>query len=112
MVATVDGRIVSEGWPDPDAVRREYELVHEGYAADAWICGRVTMEPFAKRTRSVAEIERRYTGDTPRDDYRAPGSHDSFAFAIDSSGRIAWESNDIGGANDILWLRYRVDAAR
>lgn len=75
MAASLDGHIVVDGWPQPVAVavRREHELVHASYEADGWICGRVTMEPFAKRTRSEVEVERQYSGSTAREDFRAPG---------------------------------------
>src|SRR4051812_1852733 len=44
MMMSVDGRIATEGWPLSTEGRRQYELVHETFAPDAWICGRVTME--------------------------------------------------------------------
>ena len=109
MAASVDGRIVVDGWPASvaAAVRREYELVHAGYEADAWICGRVTMEPFAGGVRSEAEVAREHAG-AARDDFLAPGEHDSFAFAIDASGRLAWETNDIDGDHVVAILSERV----
>jgi 2,5-diamino-6-(ribosylamino)-4(3H)-pyrimidinone 5'-phosphate reductase len=82
MAASVDGRIATEGWPDTGALRREYEIVHERYEADGWICGRVTMEALAKGMRSEEEIRCEYTGGGAREDFRAPGDYDSFAFAI------------------------------
>ena len=108
MAASVDGRIVVDGWPDPAEVRRQYELVHASYAADGWICGRVTMEPFAGRVRSETEVAREHAGGAPREDYRAPGEHDSFAFAIDAGGRLAWESSDIDGDHVVAILSERV----
>jgi len=108
MAASVDGRIVVDGWPASAAVRREYEQVHAGYDPDGWICGRVTMEPFAKHVRSEAEVAREYSGTTPREDFSAPGEHDSFAFAIDGNGRLAWDSNDIGGDHVVAILSERV----
>ena len=109
MATSIDGRIVVSGWPDDvsAAVRREYEAVHERYEADGWICGRVTMEPFAKGVRSDADVDRTYRG-PPRDDFVAPGDHESYAFAIDASGRLAWESNDIGGDHVVAILSERV----
>jgi 2,5-diamino-6-(ribosylamino)-4(3H)-pyrimidinone 5'-phosphate reductase len=108
MMASVDGRILVDGWPLPPAVRREYELVHASYDADGWICGRVTMEPFARRVRPEAEVEREHNGAAPRGDFRAPGAYDSFAFAIDPSGRLAWESRDIDGDHVVAILSERV----
>lgn len=108
MATSVDGRIVVEGWPAAAAVRREYELVHASYEADGWICGRVTMEPFAKRVRSEEEVAREHAGGAAREDFVAPGEHDSFAFAIDPRGRLAWESNDIDDDHVVAILSERV----
>ena len=110
MAASLDGRIVVDGWPESVAiaVRREYERVHASYEADGWICGRVTMEPFARRTRSEAEVAREYSGTAAREDFRAPGDFDSFAFAIDATGRLAWETNDIDGDHVVAILSERV----
>lgn len=109
MVASVDGRIAASGWPVVDAVREHYEKVHESYHADGWICGRVTMEPFAKRLRRDAQVNREHLGDS-REDFVAPGEHESFAIAIDASGRLAWESNDIDGDHVVAVLSQRVSS--
>jgi 2,5-diamino-6-(ribosylamino)-4(3H)-pyrimidinone 5'-phosphate reductase len=47
----------------------------------------------------------------PREDYVAPGEHESVAFAIDPSGRLAWESNDIDGDHVVAILSERVSDA-
>ena len=110
MAASLDGRIVVDGWPESVAVavRREYELVHASYQADGWICGRVTMEPFAKRTRSEDDVARESSGTTAREDFRAPGDFETFAFAIDPRGRLAWEINDIDSDHVVAILSERV----
>ena len=110
MATSVDGRIAVDGWPAAAAaaVRREYERVHAGYAADGWLCGRVTMEPFAGGLRSEAEVGREYAGGAPREDFRAPGAHGAFAFAVDPRGRLAWGSNAIGGDHVVAILTERV----
>ena len=110
MGSSIDGRIVADGWPATvsAAVRREYEQVHASYDADGWLCGRVTMEPFAKQLRSDAEVAREYSGSAPREDFSAPGDFESFAFAVDPSGRLAWESNDISGDHVVAILSERV----
>ncbi|HLM66806.1 MAG TPA: RibD family protein [Longimicrobium sp.] len=108
MMASVDGRILTDGWPLSGEGRRQYEQVHESYAPDAWICGRVTMEQhFAQRLRSDAELAREHDG-APREDFRAPGEHESFAFAVDARGRLAWETNDIDGDHVVAILSERV----
>ena len=117
MAASTDGRIVVDGWPDAiaAAVRREYEAIHESYEADGWICGRVTMEPFAGGVRPAAEVAREAAeGASPRsgrEDWVAPGEHDSFAFAIDASGRLAWDRSDISGDHVVAILSERVSDA-
>ena len=56
---SVDGRIVTGGWPLSREGGRQYEEVHATYNPEAWICGRVTMEQhFAAGTRSDAEVAR------------------------------------------------------
>jgi 2,5-diamino-6-(ribosylamino)-4(3H)-pyrimidinone 5'-phosphate reductase len=108
MTASIDGRIGVDGWPVSAEVRRQYEQVHASYEPDGWICGRVTMEPFAGSTRSDADVARERVGGAPREDFRAPGEFDSFAFAIDPGGRLAWESNDIDGDHVVAILSDRV----
>jgi riboflavin biosynthesis pyrimidine reductase len=110
IATSIDGRIVVDGWPAAvsDAVRRQYEGIHASYSPDGWICGRVTMEPFAKRVRSDAEIAREQTSDASREDFVASGDHASYAFAVDARGRLSWESSDIGGDHVVAILSERV----
>ena len=107
MATSLDGRIVVDGWPAAAAMRREYERVHAGYDADGWMCGRITMEAFAGAVRSDAEVAREHRG-KPREDFIAEGDHESFAFAVDPSGRLAWKSNDIDGDHVVAILSERV----
>lgn len=97
MMASVDGRIDVGGWPISGEGRRQYEQVHAGYGADGWICGRITMEPFAGGVRTDHEVACEHAGTEPREDFVAPGEFGSFAFAIDPGGRLAWKSDDIEG---------------
>jgi len=110
MAASIDGRIVVNGWPSSvaAAVHREYDELHASFEGEAWMCGRVTMEPFAKRVRSDAELAREYHESAPRPDFRADGGFESFAFAIDPRGRLAWQSNDISGDHVVAVLSERV----
>ena len=110
MLASIDGRIVTGDWPLTPEARRQYELVHASYEPDAWMCGRITMEPFAKRMRPESEVarERAPGGGAPREDFVAPGKHDSFALAVDPRGRLAWESSDVDGDHVVARLSERV----
>ena len=107
MMASLDGRIVTEGWPLSAEERRQYEQVHAAYEADAWLCGRVTMESFAAGTRSDAEVAREHRGAT-REDFVAPGEHESCAIAVDPRGKLLWESGDMDGDHVVAVLNERV----
>lgn len=108
MMASIDGRIVAGEWPISAEGRRQYELIHASYEPDGWLCGRVTMAPFARRLRSDEEVARERTDGEHREDFIATGEHGSFAFAIDPHGRLAWESNDIDGDHVVALLSERV----
>jgi riboflavin biosynthesis pyrimidine reductase len=108
MVASVDGRIVTDGWPLSTEGSRQYEAVHATYEPDAWICGRVTMEEhFAAGTRPDAEVAREHDG-PPREDFVAPGEHGSFAIALDPRGKLLWDSGDLDGDHVVAVLTHRV----
>src|SRR5690349_14199659 len=90
MMTSIDGRILTDGWPLAPEGRRQYEQIHASYDCDGWLCGRVTMEQhFAQGARSDAEVACEHRGPA-RDDFRAPGAHSSFAFAVDGKGKLAW----------------------
>ena len=108
MMASVDGRIVTEGWPLAAEGRRQYEQVHASYEPDGWICGRVTMEQhFAAGVRGDDQIAREYAG-PPRPDFVAPGEHGSFAIAVDPRGKLLWSSGDVDGDHVVAVLTHRV----
>src|SRR3954463_5699475 len=108
MLASLDGRIVTEGWPLSPEGRRQYELVHETYEPDGWLCGRVTMQlHFASGVRDEADVDREYSGPA-RDAFVAPGEHESFAFAVDPRGRLEWQSGDVEGDHVVAILNERV----
>ena len=108
MMTSIDGRIVTEGWPLAPEGRRQYEQIHTSYDPDAWLCGRVTMEEhFAQGVRSDAEVAHEHHG-AARDDFRAPGDQTSFAFAVDGRGKLAWATNDLDGDHVVAILSERV----
>jgi 2,5-diamino-6-(ribosylamino)-4(3H)-pyrimidinone 5'-phosphate reductase len=108
MMSSVDGRIVTSGWPLSAEGSRVYEEIHATYDPDAWMCGRVTMEEdFAAGTRSDAEVARTYDG-PPREDFVAPGSHDSLAIGLDPRGKLVWESGEMDGEHVVTVLTHRV----
>lgn len=108
MMSSVDGRIVTDGWPLSREGRAQYEEIHATYDPDAWMCGRVTMElHFAAGTRTDTEVGREYDG-PPREDFIAPGKHDSFAIALDPRGKLVWESGEMNDEHVVAVLTSRV----
>jgi 2,5-diamino-6-(ribosylamino)-4(3H)-pyrimidinone 5'-phosphate reductase len=105
MVPSVDGRIVTTNWNLPRGALAQYELTAGTFAADAWIIGRVSMEPFAGKARIP---KRREGGRIPRTDFIAKRHSGSYAIAIDPSGKLAWKSNAIDDELVITVLSERV----
>jgi riboflavin biosynthesis pyrimidine reductase len=111
MMGSVDGRIVTDGWPLSPEGRRQYEEIHATYAPDAWMCGRVTMEAhFAAGARSDADVAREHDGG-PRDDFVAPGEHDTYAIALDPRGKLEWKTGEVSGDHVVAVLSERVSDA-
>jgi riboflavin biosynthesis pyrimidine reductase len=58
--------------------------------------------------RSDTDVAREYRGTAPREDFVASGQHESFAFAVDPSGRLAWQSNEVDGDHVVAIVSARV----
>jgi riboflavin biosynthesis pyrimidine reductase len=105
MLPSVDGRIVTTNWDLGSAGYGEYERTAATFEADAWIIGRVSMEPYAGKARVP---RRKAKQPIARRDFIADRTADSFAIAIDPSGKLRWESNAIDGEHAITVLTERV----
>jgi len=104
MMPSIDGRIVVRDWNVPNTTR-EYERTAATFDADAWIIGRISMEPYAGKAR----VPRRKNREPiPREDFVAPHDAESYAIAIDPSGKLTWRSNDIDGEHVITILTKEV----
>ena len=104
MLPSVDGRIVIRGW-DVKNASREYERTAATFGADAWIIGRISMEPYAGKVRVPA---RKNGGRIAREDFVAEHGAASYAIAIDPSGKLRWEASDIDGEHVITVLTESV----
>jgi len=51
MSPSIDGKIVSKNWPSLKIAYAAYERTATTLAADAWIVGRVSMAPYAGKSR-------------------------------------------------------------
>jgi riboflavin biosynthesis pyrimidine reductase len=94
MMATIDGKIDS-GIAGFDILENYFSLYTEcesKLAAQAWMCGRVTLRMFAAGE---------YTPLPPSDDlidetdYFAPHSQKRYMFGIDPKGVLRWEKNTV-----------------
>ncbi len=106
MVPSVDGRIVTQGWPVPRAVlTSEYERTAAALNGDAWIIGRISMEPYAG---NAAVPPRRGRERIARTDFVARSDAPSYAIAIDPRGKLRWESGCIDEEHVVTILSERV----
>ncbi len=105
MAPSVDGRIVTSGWNLPGGLLAEYERTAATFGADAWIIGRVSMEPYAGRARLPARAP---GGPIPRTDFVARAGAPSYAIAIDPGGKLRWQSASIDEEHVVTVLTARV----
>ena len=96
MTTSIDGKVTGEflSLPESEAAVEAYYKINRKYKADAYACGRVTMEgsftggfqpdltPF-----SAAKVE--------RTDYIADTEANYFAVAFDRKGRLGWTDSRI-----------------
>jgi riboflavin biosynthesis pyrimidine reductase len=105
MSASVDGRIKTRDWNLSAEGRSEYERTAATYHADAWMCGRITMEGY---TRGEKPEKIPPTEIIPKTDFVASHTNTSYAVAIDPSGKLQWQANAIDGDHIIAVLTERV----
>jgi riboflavin biosynthesis pyrimidine reductase len=105
MVPSVDGRIVTRNWNLPRSGLAEYERTAQTFGADAWIIGRVSMEPYAGKARVP---KRKGRAPIPRTDFIAKRDAESYAIALDPSGKLTWKSGSIDEEHVITVLTERV----
>lgn len=98
MVVSLNGKTTGE-WLNSDAGTRaadEYYRIHREYRADAFLCGRATMEGSFTRG-NAPELAPFADAKIPREDFVAPGSGEAkfFAVALDPRGKLGWQSAEI-----------------
>src|SRR5215218_703331 len=93
MMPSLDGRLRTERWAIPNKVHEEYDRTADTYRAQAWLCGRVTMEEFANGRWKNSTRSRR--GPVESGDFVAPPRGERFAVALDSAGKLAWKENTV-----------------
>jgi 2,5-diamino-6-(ribosylamino)-4(3H)-pyrimidinone 5'-phosphate reductase len=103
MGPSIDGRITGMG--SLRSLSSAYERTAGTFDADAWIIGRISMEPYAGKAK-VTHLKVRSR--IPRKDFIAGANAESYAIAIDPSGKLTWKSNAIDGEHVITILSERV----
>lgn len=105
MTPSIDGKIVATSWPSHRIASAEYERTAETLGADAWIIGRISMEPYAGKSKVP---RRKVKSRIPRRDFVADTDARSYAIAIDPSGKLTWRLNAIDDEHVITVLSERV----
>lgn len=104
MMSTVDGRIQTGRWLLSAAAGEQYEAVHALHKADAWLCGRETFQGDFLEQKHAATFPRKTK--VPRGDFIAGAQASTiktkksarvYAIAVDGSGKLRWDSNDMRG---------------
>src|SRR3954471_24053663 len=90
MMPSVDGRLRTDRWPVPESGHEEYERTADSYKADAWVCGRKTMEEFAEgHWRGRRGTKSRKRG-APREEFVVPKAKGQrYAISLDAGGKLA-----------------------
>lgn len=105
MVASLDGRIITKRWGEKPNTSA-YETTAATFGAQAWLCGRVTMEKDFTQglkpelTPGAAPPDRR--------DFVADAAATSFAVAIDAHGKLGWAAAAIDDDHLISVLSEQV----
>ncbi|QKG56652.1 RibD family protein [Hymenobacter sp. BRD128] len=93
MMTSLDGRIIVQRWGAHVPGRHEYEDTAATLGAQAWLCGRVTMEKdFTKGRRPVLPP---VASPLDRADFVAPHGATAFAIAVDAHGKLGWAASSI-----------------
>ena len=106
MMSSLDGRIIVQRWGPDVPGRAEYETTAATFEAQAWMCGRVTMEKdFTKgRQPDLQPVPQ----PLDRTDFVAKHAAESFVVAVDAHGKLGWEAADIDGEHLISVLTEQV----
>lgn len=103
MISTIDGKIDSAAFRALTGAG-VYETTGARLEGDAWICGRVTMQPFAEEEPFVSATNIA-AGPQPVHIARRSASH---AVVVDTVGTLQWADGDIDGDHLVCIVSERV----
>jgi riboflavin biosynthesis pyrimidine reductase len=108
MASTVDGRIIGEHWGgNHENYSALYEQCHNSFESQAWMVGRVTMEKDFTEGRKPKL--KKPGKPIVRTHYVGHANASFFAIAVDPSGKLGWDTNDIDGDHVIEIVTEKVD---
>ena len=121
MVMSVDGKVTGDFLFRPEAEKATeiYYEINRRYKADAYACGRITMEEsFTQKWYPDLSNYESFLSDLDlKSDFICGESDRFYAVAFDPKGKLGWKSNRItdddpgyGGARIIEVLTQQVDA--
>jgi len=101
MLTSLDGKVVGDYLKTERGAHfsEEYEKIHERYGCKAWMCGRVTMEEHFTLGHQL-DLKHDNITSIPRTDYVANKDAESYAIAVDPSGKLGWTENSIAPWNE------------
>ncbi len=104
MLSSIDGRLHPSRYTEsPDGDRKQwsaaYEAVHDALAADAWMVGRVTMAEMSKAGPHAPPAP--HAVERP---IHVAREANSYAVALDRSGKLHFDGGDIGGDHVVVLL--------
>ena len=102
MMTSLDGKIEGEYMKtqEADFLGAQYDILHDGFNAKAWICGRVTFDDNFTFYEKL-DLSKFANAKVAREDFIADKNNKKYAVAIDSSGKLAWKSNTIDYNNRV-----------
>jgi riboflavin biosynthesis pyrimidine reductase len=89
MMSSVDGRSLTDNW-NLDFASPCYEETAARFEADAWACGRVTMQEISHGQDYPRGLAK---GPIARTDHFAKRDASQYAVSIDPKGKVAWKSD-------------------
>ncbi|MFC7686617.1 dihydrofolate reductase family protein [Ureibacillus sp. GCM10028918] len=105
MLTSLDGKIIGDYLKTERTANFTdvYEKIHGRYESNAWMCGRITMEEHFTLGHKLV-FEQKNIRPIPRTDYVANVNAESYAIAVDPSGKLGWTENSIEA-----WNAHRAD---
>lgn len=107
MIPCVDGRIVTRDWKLPGAAYGHYDKTAATFKADAWLVGRISMQPYASAQACAGG-----TSAVPAGDHISQAKAKRFAVVMDTSAKLEFRSGEIDGEHVISLVSPKAPAAR